>query len=880
MVCRSTPMGSALTSYVKILEGVEEYQSLSLYHEIMRDAPSRLASPSEDEKQAFVDEMSAKVETSRDFTTARKRSLQNRLATARDGYVAPEIFYASQRIEERARLAKVALDDYYSRTARDLGESVAQVRNRLSASYEESKRERTMIAPAEWQAEYRRRPGNAGLPMDRHTAYAMWRIDNEIAARTGRVTSRPTVTNHERVNGTGVSAVGYSPETGRLEVEFRRSQGQFYAYRDVPASVHAAIMASEHPTRTFNELVRNAAGNPYAYTSGHESDAAAVMNQCATCGQFAGENHGCPPRGSNEEIAATTARATIQQQVVRARRMVASGTEEQRLNGYLLTGMDINTARERIERENQLAESSPDTTMRHRQNQRLSARIYPYRGESGSFRCTALSTVRRIAGEEPVVNVPVTARINRVHDELTGQAVDLPMGTVTGRVQVRSEAGGYTVTPVAAPGDSGEDQLQCTCLDYRRNYDCVHIRQLVGDMNRRINQDVLSQRHAISDAVTESNAAAFTQFEESVAEQATVQERWAAGGDGVVYSGDEGAALFQEDYAAAKARKAAGEDPVGYMTENATDGLGARDGGRSFGTELEFTFPADMPYEDREMALERIGIEMYEAGLTPVEYQEDYGTRKRRGYTEDHNEGWSFEHDGSVDGEIISPIMYDEPETWENLQKVTDILRRNGASVDARVGSHVHVGTKNYDHAVENQNRLLGLFHEHEDEIYRLASNPERGTHRSAGANNYAAPNPRRATGFSNVEDAASANWGYYAINLEDTRRGYDSDHAEFRVFDGSLDASVIQSQIKLSLALTETAFRDTEHTPTGHTPFGSTRAAHREQHGATRRLTGEDWRASTEGVRKLADTLYRRREDKAQVAAMFAITKWSRTSR
>lgn len=242
MTCRTTPIGSAMTSYVKILDGIEEYQSLSLYHELMRETSETTPPPTTEERTAFIDEMAAKVETSTNFTDARKRSLHNRLGEARAAFVPGDIYYASQRIEQRAHVAKVALDDYYNRTARELGESVGQVRARLAASYEESKRERSMIAPSEWSGEYKRRPGNAGLPMDRHTAYAMWRIDNEITERQDAVTTRPTVTNHNRINGTGLSAVGYDPETGRLEVEFRRSQGQFYAYRDVPVEVAAEIV--------------------------------------------------------------------------------------------------------------------------------------------------------------------------------------------------------------------------------------------------------------------------------------------------------------------------------------------------------------------------------------------------------------------------------------------------------------------------------------------------------------------------------------------------------------------------------------------------------------------------------------------------------------
>jgi hypothetical protein len=878
MTCRTTPLGSAMTSYVKILEGVEEYQSLSLYHEEIRDMPGGLPAPTREQVNEFVDMMIAKVHTSENFTQARKNSLIDRLERSRGTGVSAEIFYASQRIENRAQVAKVALDDYYSNTARDLGESVSQVRARLSASYEESRRERSMSAPSEWVNEYRRRPGNAGLPLDRHTAYAMWRMDNEITERTTVVDSRPTVTNHVRVQGAGVSAVGYNAETGRMEVEFRSRQGQFYAFRDVPADVHAEIVGSGTPTRAFNALVRG--NTEYAYTSGHEADAAAVLNQCPTCGQFAGNGHGCPARGSDEEIAATTERARVQQRVIRARAAVASGTVEERTLNYIAGGLSSADARTRALAEDELAGTSPDTTMRHRRAQRLSARLHPYRGDSGTFRCTALSTVRRIAGEEPEVNVPVSAVITRVYDELNQEAVNVPPGTVSGRAIVRPEGFGYTVSSASPMGTSDGEGLKCTCVDYRRNYDCVHVRQLLGDMNRRINQDILSQRHAITDAVAAANTEAHAQYEASVVEQGTSAEQWAAGSDGVAYSGAEGARAFQEDYDAAKARLAAGEDPIPYLRENATDGLGSPEGGRGFGVEMEFAFDPNMTYPQKALALEAIGRELHEAGLTRSAQQQRYHASQDSGYTSVHQGGWVFERDGSVEGELVSPIMYDTPETWENIEKVCGIFARHGARADTRVGSHVHISTGNYDHTVANHNRLIGMFNEHEDDMYRLATQPERGQHRSTQGSGYTSPNPHNSRGYTSLGDVRTNNFGYRALNFRHSASGGESDHVEFRVWDGSLKPSVIQSQIKMSLAMTEAAFRDTDYTPTGHTPVGTSRAANRTERGNARRLTGDDWRASTERTRELADRLFRRREDKAQMAALFAATKWQTSVR
>lgn len=876
MTCRTTRLGSALTSYTKILEGLEEYQSLSMLHEIIRDAPSHIPPASLAARTEFINEMKAKVAASPNFTTARKASLEQRLEGAVTESLAPEIFYATQRIEARARVAKVALDDYYTKTARELGESVNNIRARLRASYEESKRERTLFAPAEWIAEYRRRPGYSGLPMDRHTAYAMWRIDTEIAERENEVETRPTVTNHRRVHGTGVSAVGYDRDTGRLEVEFRSRQGQFYAFQNVPEALAADLTNHSNPTAFFTEQIRGNAD--YQYANQAEADAAQTVTNCRTCGQFAGANHGCPTQNSPEEMAVTVERATIQQQVTRARARVASGTQQERVERYMrLNGEGAEAALARVEEEDRLAEMSPDTTLRHRQNQRLEAALQPYRGESGTFRSTALSTVRRILEEEPRAVVPVRSNIKRVRDELTGEIVEVPRGIVSGRVRVSRDADGYQVDAVTTPGDSGEDQLKCSCGDYQRNYDCVHVRQTVSDMRQRINQEFLRTPHTLPGAVAEANAAAHAAYEASVVEQANARQAWEAGGDGVLYSGAEGAEVFQRDYKAARDAYARGEMPVAYMTENATDGLGAPGTGRGFGIEMEFVMNPNMSYPERQAALERIGQELHELGLTDTEWQQSYHSNHGR-HSTSHQGGWKFEEDCSVDGEIVSPIMHDTPETWENIAKVTEIVRRHGGTVDQRVGCHVNVSSGNYDHQVGNANRLLDQFAKHQDDYYRLATAPGE-QHRAVRGSDYCTPNPRPAQGFTDVSTAAARNRRPNAINLGHTASGTSRDRVEYRLFDGTLEPAVIQSQIKVALATTEAAFRDTDYQPEGSQPLGTTAARNRELRGENRRLTGEEWRASTESMRELSDRLFRRHEDKQQVAALFAITKASRAN-
>ncbi len=111
--------------------------------------------------------------------------------------------------------------------------------------------------------------------------------------------------------------------------------------------------------------------------------------------------------------------------------------------------------------------------------------------------------------------------------------------------------------------------------------------------------DVAQARQAVVEQVAaESSAADAAEESARTARQATdttAPVRYA-----------EDMAAFQADYDAAKTRKARGEAAVPYMRENATGGLGARDGGRGFGVEIEFS--------GGDIAA--IGRELYAAGLT------------------------------------------------------------------------------------------------------------------------------------------------------------------------------------------------------------------------------------------------------------------------
>ena len=324
---------------------------------------------------------------------------------------------------------------------------------------------------------------------------------------------------------------------------------------------------------------------------------------------------------------------------------------------------------------------------------------------------------------------------------------------------------------------------------------------------------------------------------------------------------------FQEAYTEARARKAAGEAPVPFVTENATGGLGARDGGRPFGVEIEFDLQG---VPDRAEALRAIGRDLHAAGITPHAHQTNYHSG-RAGFNQ-----WRFERDSTVDGEIVSPILYDEPESWNKIAKVCKIVARHGGKATSRTGGHVHVGVGDYDHTVENHNNLLGMFRENEDTLYRLAQNPARQAHRGTS---WCSPNRIPTQGYNDVS-VVQRTHGNHSVGLNfQSVSGRQTDHVEFRMWDGSLDPGTIQTQVKLSLGMTEAAFRTPSGTQHGAEPIGTHRRANSHlQRG--QRLSGEAWEADTKGFRGLMDRLFTRDADKRQAAALFGATKWQRSGR
>lgn len=519
---------------------------------------------------------------------------------------------------------------------------------------------------------------------------------------------------------------------------------------------------------------------------------------------------------------------------------------------------------------------------------------------------------------------------------MASTAVRIPYGTVTGSVMLKKEDDNTVVV--------SRRTLRCNCFEYRRDYDCVHVRALnqanfasltethqdvaggnrlseefselvesMGHRERRDWGDALTYNCAVADArevreqrnaqiareemearqrIAESRqrelAEAKRSLEEKIAEvrensalhRQRIEENWAKREPGYAENPGE----FYEDYREALRLKESGEPAIPFKTENVTDGICAdQPGGRGFGVELEFKIRRGV---NKSAALTAIAQDLYDAGLTWSERQEEYHTASRQ--PEGSYAKWSFEKDDTVDGELVSPVLKDTPEHWEQLRTAVEIIKKHGGQASTSAGSHVHISTASYENSTAKHAELLRLVSANEDVLYRMASNPTRGKHRGT---QYCRPNVRiRNEEFTKdgsnapVDEVLMSQYRSSVVNTAHSgnSRSPNSSRVEFRVWDSTLDPGVIQQQIVLSAAMTERAERTVEITgtskpPEKYNPLGTAKS--KGGAGGTRtkaQQTQDEFLEESGHAGQFIDSLFRRKEDRKRATALFAINNWA----
>ena len=853
MSCRTTSAGSAFTSYARLANGgyLSDVATLSTFHYLRSLYQGR----AEDARRTYTDEdyrallerQLQRARTNGNLSDARRASIIARLEQAQADDVPDQatlyaLFNLNPTVRDRGR----DLNSFAIRIADELAdpemnrEAVLAEFHALENSID---RARGAGNPDTYTEENIAAAREAGLGTEAGSVHAYVTLTQRGArARADHALTRPqrvvrTVEeNPEPHHGVTILEHGYDPRSRRLEVVVRdeaTGEPRTYAYRNVPENIYNGNFANNDPhsasTRAF-AYTRVIRGNSlYEYSNQIEADLDSVAPRCAVCGQFANSLHSCPAIATPTTMASYNTR---------------SRWSRQRL--------DITA------------------------------------GETSYSDSIALPAIREM--RDTFQAGPIQVNIHEWMVDIDEDGRRRGHNLINGAVTVyRAEDGTIAFNNSA---------LACRCDEYRDNQTCRHVTRVNNLITARLTPAPRVSRPrtpeeraaALAEAQRIAEAAALSDWTRNGIHAAEARSTWRTDSES---SYSENFDRFETAFNAATAARDAdttypvGRSSIPYLTENALDGMATRGSGQAFGMEIEYEFPPAMSREDRINAQQRIGQQLKAAGLSASDRQAGYGASRRNGFQDTHvNENgisnWSWEHDGSVNGgELVSPGMYDEPETWERLAKVTEILRSNGAVSSRRAGAHVHVGTAMYQGDATKYTELARLMTQHEDVITRLASDPTRGTHRN---NSYSRPmNDVPADGFAEVSKLRL--WQgprYRYMNFAGVSIAaagdaeHQGDHPEFRIFDSTLDAGAMQAQIKLAVAITHAAARNAELAPTQRPKEELGSHARRARARGRRRMTSEELAEDTATFRSLLDTLFRRDVDKDQMTHLFALNKWT----
>ncbi len=238
----------------------------------------------------------------------------------------------------------------------------------------------------------------------------------------------------------------------------------------------------------------------------------------------------------------------------------------------------------------------------------------------------------------------------------------------------------------------------------------------------------------------------------------------------------------------------------------------------SVGFELEY-----MGIRPGSAAEASLGRDLYAAGLTDTPHKKGYHAHRTPGK-------WSFENDGSVDGEIISPIIRDDPEYWEGLRELTEILRRHGARLGRNVGGHIHVDAGPLDTSARRAIKFGRIWRANEALLYGMGAaftiGSHRGTTYARQMSDYQAQAadavPRAPDGtrseYHEFLARISGSSRYSGFNLSNIWTGR-SNTVEFRIPNGSFDPVVLQQRARLAAGMVEAARHWKQHTLAGFFP-------------------------------------------------------------
>lgn len=830
MVCRTNRATSALISMLRAEYGFEDPQAISIYHSArahgMRMAGNRpAAQPLRDETLMTLRRRARVLRHRGRLDPDAYLALVNRVDET--GEIEASAVHAIRAIDARASAAAQALATQFDLIARDHGCTAEEARAAFSTNYRRYADHRRADAPTVSAGP----PDAIAAPDDRGTAYVLTMM---------------------RANG---------PDYRTLDA----------------AEAHARAEAW--------------LANPYG------NGPTTTADQCTFCGQFlpyAGV-HSCPPP-------TTTPAPTPPPPAARLYGHAEAAPAPR-------TGVDAADPASdgRHDQDPDLADDPASAHLAHVPDVAAPAASTPQTaGERGGVATRRRTPMRAYGGGlgRPLRMMNRSAVVATLRREAPGATVEVPIEpytypaaadslsqeqpVVTGAAAVRRSTQRRSA---ANPHPYGVRQgtLRCTCPQYAEYYTCPHVDGIIDRVHAVMNGD----EAATAPTGPAAAVAAEVQADSIDAVSAGVLNRAlfaTAQGAPAAVSYTEDMAAFQSAWDEATGRISSGA-PIPYQTEGVFAGIPDVTGDRTVGLEIEIDFPDSVDYRDKH----RLAQAIYAAGLARDGEVKSwhYADRGGGGYSRDRN-SWTVEFDRSMDGlngqrgcEIVSPILSDTPQTWEDLATIMRLVQEHGGQCTPRTGLHVNVGAGDMDHDIANYNRVIAFGNAYEDVIVRTATNPVTGiNHRGR---EYCRPMTVPAEGYTSIssmqmnldprgEPAArdARRRSHRAmINMDhvpsEGERVRNSTRIEMRIFDGSTDAGRVQASVKVAVGLVAAAAR-------GDDPAIEPERAgtHRAAQGARRRrLTGEAWEADTRSVRAFVDQLFTRDEDKRQIVHAFAESRW-----
>lgn len=391
----------------------------------------------------------------------------------------------------------------------------------------------------------------------------------------------------------------------------------------------------------------------------------------------------------------------------------------------------------------------------------------------------------------------------------------------------------------------------CTCPDHiHRQARCRHI-EAAGLAQEQIGQGTFTGS-ATNDQINTNQTLREHINNERALEQHNAERQFVD--DGHFYSDnmDE----FRRDMTEAEYAE------IPYEYENALNGSDI-----TFGVELEFV-------NGDSNAIAR---ELFNLGICSSPRMVQY-----------HSPGvpgkWKLERDGSVTrgdrgGELVSPILRDTPETWQQIETICEVAKRHGAQVNVNTGAHVHVSTEPLDGKRQRWRRLFKAFHGTEEAFFRVAGGElgrfRGGYYAESSLGDMRAGMRARMPEEGGMDDfrlalmsSSVGSTRYRSINFNSFTSN-TRDTVELRVFNGTLTPGIIQANVKLSAGLIHAAERCRVQ---GDAENPTTASFRKRGH-----IINQHDRNGTddETIVRMVDSFFTRKSDKEHILSVMAKNEW-----